>query len=107
MPQSGSYTAVVDKIKGRGTDDISLEELSTKLKRDDKNEHSEVRPELGLDLFAICCPAGACQLTTAGAPHCTMAGGVPESGCQQKQQSGEGFCPCSAIPCVSWRHSLD
>lgn len=55
MPQSGSYTAVVDKIKGRGTDDISLEELSTKLKQDDKNEHCEVCPELGLDLFAIWC----------------------------------------------------
>lgn len=55
MPQSGSYTAVVDKIKGRGTDDFSLEELSTKLQQDDKNEHSEVHPELGFDLFAICC----------------------------------------------------
>lgn len=55
MPQSGSYTAAVDKIKGRGTDDISLEELSTELKQKDKIEHSEVRPELGLDLLAICC----------------------------------------------------
>lgn len=27
MPQPGRYTAVPDKIKDRGTDDISLEEL--------------------------------------------------------------------------------
>lgn len=32
MPQSGRYTAVLDKIKGRGTADISLEELKNQTK---------------------------------------------------------------------------
>lgn len=32
MPQSGRYTAFSDKIKDRGTDDISLKELKNQTK---------------------------------------------------------------------------
>lgn len=108
MPQLGSYTAVVDEIKGRGTDDISLEELSTKLKQDDKNEHSEVCPELGLDLFAICClqelpcsclPAHHCGSPTLHRSRRSSANlAAAEAAVQRKLLS---------LLCVSWRNSLD
>lgn len=108
MPQPGSHTAVVDKIKGSGTDDISLEELSTKLKQDDKNEHSEVCPKLGLDLFAICClqelPCSCLPAHHCGSP--TLHHGRRSSSIRLPAEAAVQRRLLSLL-CVSWRNSLD
>lgn len=111
MPQSGGYIAAVDKIKGRGTDDISLEELSTKLKQDDKTEHCEVCPEVGLDFFAICClqelpcsclPAQHCRSPTLHHGRRNSRIRWPAEAAVQRRLLSQ-----SGIPCVSWGNSLD
>lgn len=59
MPQSGRYTAVLDKIKGRGTADISLEELKNQTKAGWQKWASWGSPRARVGSLCHLLPAGA------------------------------------------------